>query len=662
MILWNVLIIFCHVIGVGILKSIEGGSVLRIGDRLILSIWLGLSIISLILLAASLFFPLSPWLSLILVLLTIFALQLFKTTRFNSHDFQGLKSVPWIIGFVILESAIGFYIGTHKLDIVTDSASYHYPLIQWFSKYGVVPGLGLLNPAFGLISSWFALAAPLNSEIFEFRLASYAGGLLLLLFISHFIISLIRLLAKRALIQDWFILISSSMILPLIIKLGLPMSPSTNPPNWILVCLISWVVITFSNLRATKPINKKSILNWGIIPIILSISVFSIKVTGIPLVLTSFLLYCWLARKTPVRGAIFAMLLNLLLLAPILVSNTLISGYPLYPSTMIHLDVPWKRDVVPRYGETPITIGKMLANWYSETKHQPMDHMTLWRQWAESNSLFAFLIFTSISSAIGFLYFSRVKQSHPSLVGITNSSILLMASLFGVWFVYTNGSYLRPPLLAIFPVIIILTLSVFSLFNIGKLETPIETNAGDIWIASTALLGIGMLLIKAPLLRFGAGYSSIMPSLILAIFCSQTKINAVGQWVSRKMNLNRMVLSAFIGFGILFYFGSFFKSETEKNKLPMAINEGRITVEDSSLAPLLFPYKRIPFIILDGRLTGLIIEERYDNFKYYLVKRHCWNAPLPCINDNLPSIALRDPERGLKGGFIPVDRDSSKAE
>src|SRR5215471_4315453 len=59
-ILWFVLIIVSTPIGLNILKLTRATEFERSGDRFMISVWLGLSIISVLLLTASLLFALSP--------------------------------------------------------------------------------------------------------------------------------------------------------------------------------------------------------------------------------------------------------------------------------------------------------------------------------------------------------------------------------------------------------------------------------------------------------------------------------------------------------------------------------------------------------------------------------------------------------------------------
>lgn len=53
-----------------------------------------------------------------------------------------------------------------------DVGLYHFGSIRWLAEHGAVPGLALINSKFGFTSSWFALAAPFNPEIFGSRVSA----------------------------------------------------------------------------------------------------------------------------------------------------------------------------------------------------------------------------------------------------------------------------------------------------------------------------------------------------------------------------------------------------------------------------------------------------------------------------------------------------------
>lgn len=60
-----------------------------------------------------------------------------------------------------------------------DTGLYHYQAVRWLAEHGTVPGLALVHGRFGFVSSWFALAAPLDFSPLEGRQTAVLGALVL---------------------------------------------------------------------------------------------------------------------------------------------------------------------------------------------------------------------------------------------------------------------------------------------------------------------------------------------------------------------------------------------------------------------------------------------------------------------------------------------------
>jgi len=78
-VVWFILLIVCSIIGTGILKGLKVDCFDRMGDRAILSLWLGVIVMSIALLVTSWFFALSPLTG--IVLAAIFCGLSFKSAR-----------------------------------------------------------------------------------------------------------------------------------------------------------------------------------------------------------------------------------------------------------------------------------------------------------------------------------------------------------------------------------------------------------------------------------------------------------------------------------------------------------------------------------------------------------------------------------------------------
>ncbi|MHC5077180.1 MAG: LIC_10190 family membrane protein, partial [Planctomycetota bacterium] len=230
-IVWAFLLVISFQIGTTLLVFTRSGSFRLIGDRFVVSVWLGIIVISNVLLSISIFSRLSPF----VFLIVSFGLLLSSMILSGNNLLKILHShisLPLIFGFMALLLAISFV----STQVVTwyDTGVYHFGAIKWLSKYGTVPGLALIYYGFGYATSWFALAAPFNNGILEARSCTVTGGLAFVMFIVHFCICLVRIITQRAWMEDWFLVISSLLALLLITRYEIYISPSTDLPVMIL--------------------------------------------------------------------------------------------------------------------------------------------------------------------------------------------------------------------------------------------------------------------------------------------------------------------------------------------------------------------------------------------------------------------------------------------
>jgi hypothetical protein len=145
------------------------------------SLLLGVSFMSLMILAISLVTPLDSTTSFSIIISTL----LIGTT----YSYQNLRiavkevvaklhktDVVWIsIGFIL----VALYSSSPPLFI--DNDSYYLPTIKWMQEYGAVPGLGNLHYHLSLFSAWHALEA-LTQVLFGFSNLFALNGFLLFSF------------------------------------------------------------------------------------------------------------------------------------------------------------------------------------------------------------------------------------------------------------------------------------------------------------------------------------------------------------------------------------------------------------------------------------------------------------------------------------------------
>ncbi|NJR48757.1 MAG: hypothetical protein HC780_03545 [Leptolyngbyaceae cyanobacterium CSU_1_3] len=335
---WIVLMVVCCPIGLALLNGLSLDGFDRLGDRLITSLWVGVVVLAIALLAVSLILPLSPLVGAVVAIgLCALALEWRKTrvelttiaARSGSRH-RILSFLGWAIAIAALSSR---QVTWH------DTGYYHYGLIQWLSQYGTVPGLSLLFSNLGFTSSWFALAAPLNASFFEARVSAVTNGFVLLLAVLHGLVCL-RQARNGARFSDRFAMAFLLIMLPVTLWLdpmsSILVSPSPDLPIAFLVGLVSWAMLVV----AQKPAPSNRAMDDRIVPLILATGAFTIKLTALPVLAISSLFFVLkqgaTGRRILLGGAIVGFLLS-----PMLISGTLTSGCPLYPATALCLDLPW---------------------------------------------------------------------------------------------------------------------------------------------------------------------------------------------------------------------------------------------------------------------------------------------------------------------------------
>lgn len=456
---WTFLIIACCLIGTALLNVLKADSFERVGDRLIAAVWLGVVVLSISLLATSLVLPLSPLVGAVITV-SISSLSLVsQRTRTEIIALWSVLSADLILGFFALE--LGIAALTTRQVTWMDTGLYHYGAIRWLSEFGAVPGIALLFSNLGFTSSWFALAAPLNAEIFDSRVSAVTNGFAFLIAVLHFLICLAHIFTTKAQLSDWLIVISSFIILPIVVVSNLIslilVSPSPDLPVIFLIEVVAWAILIVSQPIALSLHKVEvAILDARTIPLVLSAGAVTMKLFALPLLFISGLFYIF-GRGLSVRRFLMGSAIIILLLSPMLIFGIITSGCPLYPSSFLCLDLPWS--VTAQTAKTVAEGTHGWATWYGSPPKSANFALWLLWQWFSSanlNKVMALLILISTFSAI---YILRT-------------------------------------------------------FMTSRIR-------GQLWLISLGLLGITFIMFTAPFFRFGLGYLILLPALPIAMYCKE---------------------------------------------------------------------------------------------------------------------------------------------
>lgn len=426
---WLVLLLLSLSLGIALLNLSQIRCFERAEDRVIIAVWLGVITLSNVLLAIAAIFPLSPLTGAFVAGSLCLVSLLLRQSRTELITLALRLSLKRVVGFLILMIAIAAL--TTRPVTWQDTGYYHYQVIQWLAKFGIVPGIALLFPNFGFTSSWFALAAPLNAEVLDSRVSAVTNGFVFLIATLQCFICFAHCLKRKARLSDWFMVACSLLLIPVVVfAKPLPsilVSPSPDIPVIFLVEIIAWSTLVLSESRFVRMAKNKSAIDAEVIPLFLSAGAITLKLTALPVLFISSL-FLVLNNRFKLRTIVVAGILVTLLLAPMLLSGAMTSGCPIYPSSLFCLDLPWT--LTQESAERVAKGSYGLTNWVNAPP--PGIHPLFWALWQWFTSslekqLMALLMLFSIFPAI---YLARKVRLDRFYALLWTLSLAVFGSVF----------------------------------------------------------------------------------------------------------------------------------------------------------------------------------------------------------------------------------------
>lgn len=209
---------------------------------------------------------------------------------------------------------------------LVDNETYYIQTIKWLTEFGFVKGLSNLHLFFGQTSGWHILQSVFSFSFFGNCYNDLNGFCLLMavLFGLSFWDADKKKLKRPDLIAANF---------PLVILLLFPFlgAPSPDFAVYLLSCFVFYYFL--------KTFDSTSVSDFNLIFILSSFIVF-VKATSLPILLLPLLL--WMVHFKRLALKIFpSYLFGLLLLCLIIIKNTILTGYPFFPSNIVVFDVSY---------------------------------------------------------------------------------------------------------------------------------------------------------------------------------------------------------------------------------------------------------------------------------------------------------------------------------
>lgn len=246
--------------------------------------------------------------------------------------------------FILIITRLSFIPSSHN-----DDGLYYSTSIKWLQEYGTVKGLANLNPRIAFNSTWLILQAQYSFEFLKAGLFNDLNGLLLIYLLIYACGGMIQLLKGNT---DRFILLRALFILPalffhhtassdfMLFNVNFLSSPSADIP----AALLLWfIVILFLGTKNETAESAVPFSSTDVLIIFYIISAITIKLIAIPMLLL-ILFYSYRLVSSKNWAAVLIMLAVCILpVIPWLIRNVLLSGYLLFPFSLIDwFTVDWK--------------------------------------------------------------------------------------------------------------------------------------------------------------------------------------------------------------------------------------------------------------------------------------------------------------------------------
>lgn len=494
--IWTGLTFVCLIVGFALLNTTRADFISRSGDRLIAATWSGLVVLSLSLLMTAVALPLRfiTGISVSIVLVTISL----SSSRVRTELLNLLKSQNFLLMFGALLCLEVVVVSLFNRPISWfDTGLYHIGAIRWLSRYGAVPGLALIADGFGFTSAWFALSAALIPEIIGSRMGAVTNGFILITAIAQIFILITHITNRQTRLSDWFLLISLLILILAYLSTvftGSPILISFSPDVSVafLINILAWLLLVDLGRLSKDCINSQHERSHysRFVLIVIAVGAVSNKLSALPLLPFTFIYYI-LRESFSLKRALFASALMLMLLIPMASNSVITSGCPIFPSTTICFDLPWKVS----QEKTDEHIKRISVNNDAEPQSSQ-----------EKSSIFP-------------LVRNRMEWFK------TQKKMQLMTLCFLIGF----GT--------------LLTRTINRFWGDGR-----KFNGVD-WVIVLGFTGMTFILIVSPLIRFGLGYCVVISALLIALLVSKVSqrsdkfLRAITPFLRKILLLEKIVRS-----------------------------------------------------------------------------------------------------------------------
>ncbi len=329
-------------LGVGLLyRSVYTREPLR-GSDVSLAIWTGYILVIALLQAWHFVRPIDAWP--LLLVCVIGGAGLVRERGQLQPWLAGLRA-SGVTGTTLVAAGLLLWMANTAVGPIAnfDGGLYHLPTIEWVNTYRIVPGLGNLHGRLAFNSSSLLFAAMLDNGPFDGRSFHITAGVLLAPILLHSLGAIRRLSTRTetGVAGDAY---AAFLMVPMLIALIIHEASSLDtdaPVALLLLACGERLIRAYSGERTTEATSR-----WYLASLLLlSAAAVVLKLSAAITAASLFLLVCWTYRGLIAHSA-RQLLLPLTVVAGLALTwigrGIILSGYPLYPSSLLPMPVSWR--------------------------------------------------------------------------------------------------------------------------------------------------------------------------------------------------------------------------------------------------------------------------------------------------------------------------------
>jgi hypothetical protein len=251
---------------------------------------------------------------------------------YYKSQIQKLNHIPVIIKVLIFFYFILILFAAQLHPTVSDTGLYHAQNIKWITNFKIVPGLGNLHGRFAFDNQSFLLEALFSLSFLRLQYFHLLNSYLMLILS----VTLIMLICKTIGLNHTRSILYAGLLL--LLQVFYIKSESSPTPDIFMAVGIWFIFITYFERIPVKGYNK---LYWIVI-IFTTFFLITVKLSALPVALI-FVLFLLESKNALFKKLLLVSILGVVVMLPYFVRNYILSGYLIYPYSIINLFNPdWK--------------------------------------------------------------------------------------------------------------------------------------------------------------------------------------------------------------------------------------------------------------------------------------------------------------------------------